>query len=312
MRLSTSTNILCDRPNEQSTISQFDSIRLCAGAGFKILDFCFWDAFTSRSPFAGENWEKYLNDIAQTARENGVVFNQSHAVIYDFCRPDIDHEFMQSLMKRCVVGARMLDIPLLVIHPSTDYSSACIHKLSKEKNVAYISRLAEFSQKNNVELAIENMWDLNISPRRRYASTAEELIDLVNTIGEVGVCWDTEHASLEKQDQGQALRLIGPKLKATHISDQSGLDNIHILPYLGVSDWDEILKALAMIQYQGDLTYEVHHFLNRMPKDLILPSLRYSISIGTHLIDRFQFYCKSGCDKSSTIERCCSINPTAF
>jgi len=289
MRLSTSTNILFER-NKKEHIPQETSIRLCAEAGYRVMDFCFHDLTTYDSPFLGNRWEHYMDSIRNRAAECGIVFSQSHGILYDFCNVDEDHNTKRRLMERCVLGAKMLGIPWLVIHPYTDFNSPTVVKTSKEKNIDYISRLGEFADRHGVGIALENMWDLGIAPLRRYGANGEELVDLVDSIGGIGICWDVEHASIMRQNQTQAITLMGSRLKCTHISDQTGLDNIHILPCLGVTDWDEVMQALARISYTGDFTFETHGFLGRMPMELVPESLKYSVSVGNYLVRKFEHY----------------------
>ena len=137
-------------------------------------------------------------------------------------------------------------------------------------------------------LAIENLWDYNIAPRRRYTSNAEELVDLVDTLAKdydnVGICWDFEHANIMKQAQTPALTMVGERLKATHVSDNIGIENDHILPFYGYTDWEEIMRVLKDIGYQGDFTYEIHRYTTQLPEALIIPALKYSIEVGNYLL----------------------------
>ncbi len=90
-----------------------------------------------------------------------------------------------------------------------------------------------------------------------------------------------------EQNQVEAIRYIGSRLASTHVSDQNCIHNFHILPYLGITNWSELMKALKDISYKGDLTFEMQKFLVNMPKELILDSLKYSIKIGEYLIKIF-------------------------
>ena len=287
MRLSTSTNIFSERIGFPRA-DQRECIRLCSEAGYRVMDFCFQDLMYSGSPFLEEGWEAYIDSVMETAADCQIEFSQGHAIIHDFCRPKENHEFLQNIMERCIDAAARLGIKWLTVHPSTDEGALQVRN-SRTGNIAYFSRLLEKAVPLRVGLAFENMWDLHLAPRRLYAVTAEELVDLVDALGDgTGICWDVEHGSIMKQDQKAALGLIGRRLKAVHISDQTGMDNIHILPYLGCSDWNEIIEALAIAGYQGDLTYELQWFLRRMPLELVPVSLRYSINIGNHLLELFK------------------------
>lgn len=289
MRLSTSTNMLFERigmePVEQKT-----AIELCAGAGYEVLDFCFHDLITYASPFLGDLWESYTEQMRETADGAGVSFGQAHANVYDFLNPKADHEFHRMVMERCVLASERLGIPWLVIHPSTDFSASAILRESRLGNIDYISRLAEFAGRHHVGIAVENMWDLHIAPKRYYADNAEELVELVDAVGmeNVGICWDLEHASIMKQDQPKAMKLMGKRLKVTHVSDQTGIDNIHVMPFQGVTDWNAAMEALADIGYEGNLNFEAQWFLNKVPMGLVMPSLRYSVEVGNYLIELFE------------------------
>ena len=289
MKLSTSTNMLFERIN-MDFVEQKTAIRLCAQAGYKVLDFCFHDLITYQSPFIDDRWEKYIEEMTELASNFGVVYGQGHANVYDFLNPNAGHSFHREITKRCVLASERMGIPWLVIHPSTDFLGAAMVRNSREKNVEYIKRLAEFAGKHHVGIAVENMWDLHIAPKRYYGDTAEELAELVDAVDmeNVGICWDLEHASIMKQDQRKAMELIGERLKVTHISDQTGIDNIHVMPYQGFTDWKECMETLADIGYEGNLNYEAQWFLNKVPMELVPESLKYSIAVGNYLIGLYE------------------------
>ena len=165
MKLSTSTNMVFERINMEP-VEQRTAIELCARAGYRVLDFCFHDLITYESPFLDDRREAYTEQMIETAHNCGVTFEQGHANVYDFLNPKADHAFQQKIMERSIIASGRMGIPWLVIHPSTDFGAAAIFKESRRKNIEYISRLAEFAEKYRVGIAVENMWDLHIAPRR--------------------------------------------------------------------------------------------------------------------------------------------------
>jgi sugar phosphate isomerase/epimerase len=141
------------------------------------------------------------------------------------------------------------------------------------------------------------MWGKTPEGLSRYAVRAEELLQLIEDIGRenVGACWDVEHGSVEKLDQGAAIRLLGGRVKATHISDETGPNNIHILPYSGLVTWEVALKALADIDYRGAFAFEIQHYLPAMPMELVPPAMKFSVEVGRHLLSRFEHFQKTSC-----------------
>ena len=288
VRLSTSTNIYFNRP-DHTTAPIEQSIRLCGEAGYRVMDMNFYDCTTFKLPFITEQWEKWIYGILETAQDSQIQFSQGHANFYNFCDPDAENkEFLDRMVLRSIDCASILGIPWLVIHAGTDFASPTLVRSSKEKNIEYFKPVLEYAKKRHVGIAIENLWDLNIAPLRRYTTTAEELVDLVDSLrmdfNNVGICWDVEHADIMKQAQEPALRMIGSRLKATHISDNVGIDYDHVLPYSGYTGWEAFMKILKEIKYSGDLTYEIHRYTSQLPDPLVPAALRYSVEVGNYLL----------------------------
>ncbi|MDY4611163.1 MAG: sugar phosphate isomerase/epimerase family protein [Sphaerochaetaceae bacterium] len=286
MRLSTSTCMVFNRPNgEKASIE--DCVRLCAEAGYKAMDMNFHDCGTFRTPLWEHDWERWIHGIRETAEKYGVEFSQAHSHFYNYCDPTVpDKDVYEEKIRRGIIGAGILGIPWIVTHAGTDFASATPVKSSKAKSLEYFKPMLEFAASQGVGVAIENLWELNISPLRRYTTTAEELVELVDALpfDNVGICWDFEHADIMKQDQLSALQLVGHRLKATHVSDNKGKDNDHILPFFGKTDWPAVMHAVKSIGYEGDFTYEILHYIDNMPIELVPEALRYSYEVGMYLL----------------------------
>ncbi len=289
MRLSTSTCIFFNRP-DGSKIPITQCIRECRNAGFEVMDMNFHDASVFKTDFVGDNWERYIDEIGQTANIVGVEFSQGHSHFYNFTEDKAENEYLETLVRRGIIASQRLGIPYLVIHAATDFSSLYGYKDSKRKNVEYFSHLLEFAGNHCVNLAIENLWELNVSPRRRYTSNTEELLDLVESLDfdNVSICWDVEHSKLMEQDLKENLKLVESYLSCTHISDYVTKTFDHILPFSGISDWDLVIDAFASIIYEGDFTLEVHRPTLLTPLALVPPLLRYSHEVGTYLVNEIQ------------------------
>lgn len=288
MRLSTSTNIYFNRPENRKAAIE-ESVRLCAQGGFRVMDMNFYDCTTFKLPFVTDQWESWIHGIKKVAEDHKIEFSQAHANFYNFCDKNVpDKEFLDGMVLRSIDCAAILGVKWLVIHAGTDFDSPRLVAASKEKNIEYFKPVLEYAARRKMGIAIENLWDYNIAPIRRYTTTAEELVDLVDHLrmeyGHVGICWDFEHADIMKQPQEPALKMIDSRLKATHVSDNTGIHNDHILPFYGYTNWEEIMRVLKEINYQGDFTYEIHRYTAQLPDALVIPALKYSVEVGNYLL----------------------------
>lgn len=298
MRLSTSTNIYFNRPDGTKAETR-RSIELCAEAGYRVMDMNFHDYVTFGCRFAGTEpeYREWLDGVRAQAGDSGIGFSQAHAPFYNFCDENLDPERrsrLDALIRRSLDAAGELGIPWVVIHAGTDFASARMRADSRRKNIERLAPFAEYAQSAGTALAIENLWDLDISPKRRYTADAEELVDLVDGLNDalgagdadaVGICWDFEHADIMGQDQAAALELVGSRLKATHVSDHTGKANDHILPWTGAMDWNALMSTIGgLAGYRGDFTFEIHRYTAKMQDPLVPGALRRSVEVGTHLI----------------------------
>lgn len=286
MRLSTSTNIYFNRP-DGTKAPIVDSVRRCAAAGYQVMDMNFHDCTTFRTPFVGDQYRQWLEEIQTCAQKEGIEFSQAHAPFYNFCDPTYENrDYMDERIRRAVLCAKELRVPWIVIHAGTAFGEAQWHKVSLERNVQYFLPLVEFAAKVGVGIAIENLWELNIAPLRRYTAEPDEVMELVERLDstQVGICCDVEHTEISKQDTAAALRLFGSRLKATHISDVINVDSDHLLPFFGRTDWVPVMRALREIGYAGDFTYEIHRYTSRMPDEVVQGALEYSVSVGNYLL----------------------------
>lgn len=290
MRLSTSTNILIQRP-DKSRYPMTKIMDMLADAGYSVLDLNFYDCTSFDYPLVKDDWQSWAEEIKTKAEERKIVFSQAHSDFYNFVEPNLDATQLEKHEKAIARGLQissMLNIPWVVFHAGTAFSSLDYRKDSFEKNLAYFHPLFEKAEKLGVGIALENLWDLNIAPQRRYTTCLDELLELVEQLEKshdnVGICWDFEHADIMKQDQISSLERIGSRLKAVHVSEQTSISNDHIYPFGSRFDWKPIMDTLRKIDYRGDFTYEVHGAVRYVPDGFLPKALAYGREIGEYIL----------------------------
>ena len=74
--------------------------------------------------------------------------------------------------------------------------------------------------------------------------------------GGVGICLDFGHAHLDG-DVVEAVETVSEHVVATHLHDNRGRSDDHLMPMEGTIDWAGALTAVQKIGYEGPLMFEV-------------------------------------------------------
>lgn len=114
-----------------------------------------------------------------------------------------------------------------------------------------LESLARASEAAGVRLALE----LIPNP----LATADALVDWLDgdlDLGRAGVCLDTGHAHLTG-GAPEAAELLSGYITTTHVHDNRGRTDDHLVPFDGTIDWPATLMALSKVGYAGPLVFEV-------------------------------------------------------
>jgi len=292
MKLSTSTNI-CAFSAGRARYPMIFCIEECAKAGYKYLDINFCEAMNPTSRMRDDDWEKYVEQLAETGKRCGVVFTQSHLPYYDvFADNDsVKVKTMEELIRRSIIASSRLGVKWTVTHPGTVYSAGQDMSVSLERNLEYYSKHVKTAKEYGIGIALENDFEYKSPPYQHIfcANIYEQvkLIDSFNDPEHVGACYDFGHANLVGGFHRQNLKVLGNRLKAIHVQDNKGLEDEHFLPFHGNIDWKEAMAGLADIGYEGELTYEIQEWGRFYPKELKHLVAEYSIKVGNVLISYF-------------------------
>ncbi|HOJ10767.1 MAG TPA: sugar phosphate isomerase/epimerase [Clostridiales bacterium] len=284
MRLSTSTNIMDKVAGVSGAIPLEKCLEKCSNAGYKVMDMNFCHVSGKEGYLTRNNWESWINDLAENAVKYDIEFSQSHNIIYNICDPSISNrEWLEELTHRAIICSGELGVKWVVMHAGTSFEKGYSALESKKKNVEYFKTYADFAQKHNTGIAIENVFDFD---GRQYTACVEELIDLVDSLNDfkVGICWDFSHANITNENQCLSLQRIGKRLKATHVADNNGHDDEHLAPFYGNINWEPIMKTLVEIGYEGDFTYEIQKFSENLPETVRDTMLYHTVDIGNYLL----------------------------
>jgi sugar phosphate isomerase/epimerase len=74
--------------------------------------------------------------------------------------------------------------------------------------------------------------------------------------GPIGICLDFGHAHMDG-DLVDAIETVSEHLVTTHVHDNRGRTDDHLLPFEGTIEWPSALTAIQKVGYEGVLLFEV-------------------------------------------------------
>lgn len=147
------------------------------------------------------------------------------------------------------------EIPAMVAHTFIGFDS---DNIPTEIGIERYGRLAKKASELGVKLALEN------TEGEEYLFA---LMDAFKGEKSVGFCWDTGHELCYNRSR-DLMAMFGERLLVTHLNDNLGvkdyegkityIDDLHLLPFDGIADWNSITEKLAKCGFDGPLTFELN------------------------------------------------------
>ena len=272
-----------------------DIFDVTSKVGFDSVDFMLNDLVFDSSEMYLTDTVSYCEAIKKEASQRGLVIQQTHAP-FQFKNRDNPEHFENVIFPRIVRSLEMsalLGAKIAVVHPLNHKSYKDNSEELFRLNMDFYRRLIPYCKEYGVKVGIENMWQKD--PRRKcivmgVCNSSQEMIRYIDTLDSeyMVACLDLGHVGLPlRDDEAQDfIRALGhDRLKAIHVHDNDYQSDSHLLPYLGKMNWAEITQALADINYDGDMTYEVNYSLLYISDSNLMPlSAKFMADVGRHLI----------------------------
>jgi sugar phosphate isomerase/epimerase len=151
-------------------------------------------------------------------------------------------------VKRAIEVAERIPFRYLVQHIGHGRQSADPRKLDAAFNS--LEHLAIFAKERGVTIALEN------TPGELGAPETLQQFIKETHLHDLKLCFDIGHAHIEDGVQA-SFEAMRDRIVTTHIHDNHGEKDEHLLPYDGNIDWDAALGALAGAPAQLPLVVEL-------------------------------------------------------
>lgn len=119
------------------------------------------------------------------------------------------------------------------------------HAVPEPISVAGLERfkkIADCAEKNGFVLGLEN----SVYPEYLYAT-----MDYLKDYTSIGFTFDTGHRNAFAPDH-DFLKVFGDRLVVTHIADNDGANDLHLMPMDGTVDWKKVASELAKTETGRD------------------------------------------------------------
>lgn len=290
MQIGTTTGMLALRHT-----SDAQALQAIAQAGFQAVDFSMWNYPWQGGLFALPDtaFDAYFTGLRATADTYGLTISQAHAPFPSTTGNEPEDTQRLQVLKRAIRAAARLGCAHIVIHPSLH--TGCIHDIGHEQametNTAMYRALAPECARWGVKIAIENMFTRapdsgQICPT--FLSTAREMVALLEVLGPdcFCACLDIGHGQLAGEGPAEMARVLGRWLQVLHVHDNNGAEDGHTLPFLGVVDFEGIMRALQEIGYAGGMSLEADNILDVFPREMEGAVLRMMAETAGYLAGR--------------------------
>lgn len=262
--IATNTNLIVfNREHNMRKMSEL--IPIYAKHGYNKLDLNFCEMMNPTSDLKEEDKaEIYISKLMQLREEWNLEYFQCHL---PYKMKGQDQKDI-SLIKKALGYCGTLSIPVAVIHPI---------KGSISDNVEYFESLGPFIP-TGTKLAIENM------ENKDEIYSSEALLEIISSLSfPAGICLDTGHANITGIDIPKFIEDSKATLIATHIADNDGSKDQHLLPGFGTIKWEDVIPAFKK-HYSGYLNYEAMFFSKGISEKLSNEIIALSKAIGSWLL----------------------------
>lgn len=218
---------------ENHQVAHAESVRLAKEAGFDAVAF---------------NWKEGVDLTAgiQTAKALNMPILYLHAPQGAYYSLWLDRQPpMLELLLQALEDCKTFGIGMFVMHTCSDWAAIEPEwETGLENYKAVTDRAAQYG----IRVALEN------TARPAYLKA---LMDFYKDDPNVGFCWDCGHEQCYTPGEA-VLEQFGDRLFAVHLCDNLGLtdpngvpgshDDLHLLPYDGIADWDRQMTRLKQVR----------------------------------------------------------------
>ena len=203
----------------------------------------------------------HVRDVAQWFSDHGVAVHSVHGPLFPGLEGSragdipISIAYLEKRLriasmdegKRALEIAERLPFRYLVLHLGLDGEEYDLRKF--DAAFSSLEHLKIFAKDRGVQVLLENIPNQLGTPQRLLQFVDYTRLDLK-------ICFDTGHAHIMPGVQS-AFATLKDRIASTHIHDNAGEKDDHLMPYDGGIDWDKTIRDFRTVDGQFPVLFEL-------------------------------------------------------
>ena len=228
-----------------------EQMKLIKDAGFDSV--CFWwgsEGFNGPKEHQVDSAisnNLYIDNIHMpyvwAEREISTNPTYKYASCNDFWVNNEDGEYVLKRTLECLSECADYEIPIAVAHITIGHNP---HP-ANDTGIDRIKRIIDLAERKDVIFAIEN------TQNPEYVEKVFEALES----DKLKFCYDSGHDRIWGNRFAELVEKYSDKLVTTHLHDNHGYNDDHLIPGDGNMDFEKLKKAFINANYQGDLMFEI-------------------------------------------------------
>ena len=245
--------------------------------------------------------EEYAYKLKELLKKYNLECLQSHSIMPSYYLDETMGRMAIEAHKNAIRICGIVGCRYITMHPY--YSNLIEEPISEEEEERVnfgilFPALFDSLKENNVTACLE---DLPCNSKKRTRSfrailtVPQKAIKYVETLNALAgeelfkLCVDTGHLVCTSSIPYDYIKAVKDYIGITHIHDNDGLHDQHLLPYTGFTNWDQVCIGFSEVGYDKDdqnLSFEVFPVPGKLPDDLVQPYYNMANAVGRRLIDK--------------------------
>ncbi len=196
---------------------------------------------------------KYAHKLSRDVKKAGLKLWSTHIPYgknFDISETKpVKRKLIIAVVKEYIDLAEEMGVQQMVIHPSAEPITDEERPARILASRASLQELAVYCKSKKASLALECL------PRTCLGNTSTEMLQILEGIDNVGICFDSNHMLKEKPEE--FVQAVGNRIRTVHIADYDAVNERHWMPGKGIINFNKVISALIESGYNGAFMYEV-------------------------------------------------------